>query len=43
MNETITTYRLMEELTPAVYTFRDTIKVHTLADLRIDFTQLDLA
>ena len=43
MNETITVYRLVEELTPAVYTFRDTIKVHTLADLSIDFTQLDLA
>ncbi len=42
MNETITVYHLAEELTPSVYTFRDTVQVQTLTNLNIDFTQLDL-
>ena len=41
--EAVTVYQLDSDLLPAAYTFRDTIKVHTLADLSIDFTQLDLA
>ena len=42
--EAITVYHLADQdISPEAYTFRDTIKVHTLADLSIDFTQLDLA
>ena len=40
--EAVTVYQLDNDLLPAAYTFRDTIKVYTLADLSIDFTQLDL-
>ena len=41
--EAITVYHLADQdISPKAYTFRDTIKVHTLADLSIDFTQLDL-
>ena len=41
--EAITVYHLADQdISPEAYTFRDTIKVYTLADLSIDFTQLDL-
>lgn len=40
--EIVTVYHLEEDITPETYTFRDTIQVHTLASLSIDFTQLDL-
>ena len=41
--ETITVYRLTDQdISPSVYTFRDTVQVQTLTNLNIDFTQLDL-
>ena len=40
--ETVTVYHLAQDLVPEAYTFRDTIQVHTLTNLRIDFTQLEL-
>ena len=42
MNQSVTVYYLEQELTPKAYTLRDTVQVHTLANLNIDFTQLDL-
>ena len=41
--EAVTVYQLDNDLLPTSYTFRDTIKVHTLTNLNIDFTQLDLS
>lgn len=40
--ETVTVYPLVQDLTPETHTFRDTIPVHTLQNLSIDFTQLEL-
>ena len=41
--ETITVYRLTDQdISPSVYTFRDTVQVQTLRNQNIDFTQLDL-
>ena len=41
--ETVTVYSLSgQDISPSIYTFRDTIHGHTLANLNIDFTQLDL-
>ena len=41
--ETITVYHLTDQdISPSVYTFRDTVQVQTLTNLNIDFTQLDL-
>lgn len=42
MKEAVTVYHLEQDLFPEAYTFRDTIPVHTLTNLNIDFTQLDL-
>ena len=40
--EAVTVYQLNNDLLPRTYTFRDMIQVHTLANLCIDFMQLNL-
>ena len=40
--EAVLVYHLDQDLMPETYTFRDTIPVHTLANLSIDLTQLEL-